>query len=229
MCVPLGGLITQAFNLAPFEQPLGMPKWLNDGTISHNISIEAKAPEGVAPDPQNNAQARDLMNAMIRALLADRYTMVTHYEERPVDAYTLVAAKPKLATADASRRTGCTRQNQPQQGSGIITRLVCTNMTMAQFAEQIPAYYTEFYPVLDGTHLEGAFDFALNYNPVANLLERLPQIGRDAPSDGQASDPSGAISFVDAIEKQLGLKLEKQKRPELVLVIDHIEEKPTEN
>jgi uncharacterized protein (TIGR03435 family) len=46
---------------------------------------------------------------------------------------------------------------------------------------------------------------------------------------GEASDPSGSISFVNAIEKQLGLKLEVHKRPEPVLVIDHIEEKPTEN
>jgi len=32
-----------------------------------------------------------------------------------------------------------------------------------------------------------------------------------------------------AVEKQLGLKLEMQKRPESVVVIDHMEEKPTEN
>jgi uncharacterized protein (TIGR03435 family) len=33
----------------------------------------------------------------------------------------------------------------------------------------------------------------------------------------------------DAVSKELGLKLEKQRRPEPVLVIDHIEEKPTDN
>jgi uncharacterized protein (TIGR03435 family) len=33
----------------------------------------------------------------------------------------------------------------------------------------------------------------------------------------------------DAVSKQLGLKLEKQRRPMPVLVIDHIEERPTEN
>jgi uncharacterized protein (TIGR03435 family) len=43
------------------------------------------------------------------------------------------------------------------------------------------------------------------------------------------SDPNGALSMLDAVSKQLGLKLEKQKRPAPVLVIDHIEEKPTEN
>jgi uncharacterized protein (TIGR03435 family) len=42
-------------------------------------------------------------------------------------------------------------------------------------------------------------------------------------------EPSGNVSFIDAIEKQLGLRLETHKRPEPVLVIDHNEEKPTEN
>ncbi len=41
-----------------------------------------------------------------------------------------------------------------------------------------------------------------------------------------ASDPSGALSLYDAVNKQLGLKLEQQKRPMPVLVIDHVEEKP---
>jgi len=48
----------------------------------------------------------------------------------------------------------------------------------------------------------------------------------DAPAP---IDPNGAISLFDAINKQLGLKLEKQRRPVPSLVIDHMEEKPTEN
>jgi uncharacterized protein (TIGR03435 family) len=43
------------------------------------------------------------------------------------------------------------------------------------------------------------------------------------------SDPNGALSLPDAVNKQLGLKLELKKRPMQVLVIDHVEEKPTEN
>jgi uncharacterized protein (TIGR03435 family) len=45
----------------------------------------------------------------------------------------------------------------------------------------------------------------------------------------EASDPSGGITLLEAISKQLGLKLELQKRPVQVLVIDHVEPKPTEN
>jgi uncharacterized protein (TIGR03435 family) len=45
----------------------------------------------------------------------------------------------------------------------------------------------------------------------------------------EASDPSGVITLPEAIERQLGLKLELEKRPISVLVIDHIERTPTEN
>ncbi|MGD0873335.1 MAG: TIGR03435 family protein [Bryobacteraceae bacterium] len=231
-CVSLLILIKQAWNLANFEQPVGVPKWLGDNSTGHNISIVAKAPVGVAPDPQNNAQARDTLHMMLRALLIDRYKMTVHYEDRPMDADTLVAVKPKLTKADPANRTGCTRHNQQQQGRALLVRLVCQNMTMAQFAEQIPAYDSDiYYPVLDGTGISGAWDFTLNYDAMATLNARFPLFGGGAAANpnGEASDPSGSISFVNAIEKQLGLKLEVHKRPEPVLVIDHIEEKPTEN
>lgn len=42
-------------------------------------------------------------------------------------------------------------------------------------------------------------------------------------------DPPSGIPIFEALEKQFGLKLELHKRPEPVVVIDHIEEKPTEN
>jgi uncharacterized protein (TIGR03435 family) len=230
-CMPLLSLITQVFNLAPFEQPMGVPKWLSANTTVNNISINAKAPEGISPDPQNNQQARDTLNAMLRALLIDRYKMATHYEDRPMDAYTLVSVKPKLTKADPSNRTGCARQNQQQQGRALQVRLVCQNMTMAQFAEQIQAYESDvFYPVLDATGIDGAWDFTLNYDAFANLAARAPlRRGPDPGPASEATDPSGSVSFIGAVEKQLGLKLETHKRPEPVLVIDHIEEKPTEN
>ena len=41
--------------------------------------------------------------------------------------------------------------------------------------------------------------------------------------------PTGDITIFQALEKQLGMKLEPQKRTILVYVIDHIEQKPTEN
>ncbi len=231
ICEPLLSLILQAWNLSAFEQLADLPKRLADrNTTKYNISIVAKAPAGLAVDPQRNQDARDVLHSMLRTLLTDRYKMTVHYEDRPMDAYTLVATKPKLTKADPANRTGCTRQNQQQQGRVLMVRLVCQNMTMAQFAEQIPAYKMDiYYPVLDSSGMEGAWDFTFNYDAMASFYARYPLIGDAASSpEGEAADPSGSISFVNTIEK-LGLKLEVHKRPEPVLVIDHIEEKPSEN
>jgi len=169
--------------------------------------------------------------------------MVVHMEDRPVNAYTLVAANPKMKKADPLNRTGCKNGpgpdgKDPRIANPILARLVsCQNITMAQFADQLPnlAGGYIFNPVLDGTGLEGAWDFTLNFS-TANVFQGGAGAGgrggNAAPSTGDAStasDPSGALSIFDAVSKQLGLKLEKQKRPLPVLVIDHVEEKPTDN
>jgi uncharacterized protein (TIGR03435 family) len=85
-------------------------------------------------------------------------------------------------------------------------------------------------PVLDATNLEGSWDFTLSFS-TAGQLQSGGRSG-EAPSaeiTNAASDPNGALSLPDAIAKQLGLKMEQTKRPVKVLVIDHVEAKPTEN
>ena len=85
------------------------------------------------------------------------------------------------------------------------------------------------YPVADGTGLDGGWDFSFAFNPLA----QMQLVGRGNPFSGgpagATSEPVGGASLVEAIDKQLGLKLEAQKRTYPVFVIDHIEEKPTEN
>ena len=169
-CMSLLSLIKDAWKLPPFGDPPGAPKWLTENSTVHNISINAKAPAGFAIDPQHNLQARDLLNTMLRTLLMERYQMKFHYEDRPMDAGALAAVKPRLTKADPAGRTGCSRQGQEQQGRALMVKLACKNMTMAQFAEQIPAYDTDFYyPVLDATGIDGAWDFTINYDAMARL------------------------------------------------------------
>jgi uncharacterized protein (TIGR03435 family) len=227
ICMPIGTLIHQAFNLELSEEIVGLPKAFSGR--SSNITIAAKAPEDSSPNPQFNAQAREMLNAMLRALLVERYKLVAHFENRPVDTDTLVAVKPKLARADSAGRTGCARQNVVRQNGALRLRFECRNMTMAQFAEQIQGYDLEIhYPVLDNTGMEGAWDFSFEYEPEINLKGLTLRFGRRDPGD-TADDPPGTLTFKIALEKQLGLKLETRKRAEPVLVIDHMEETPTEN
>jgi uncharacterized protein (TIGR03435 family) len=53
--------------------------------------------------------------------------------------------------------------------------------------------------------------------------------GAAPAADLGATDPTGALPLAQAIEKQLGLKLEMRRRPVSVLVVDSFDEKPSEN
>ncbi|HEV2690493.1 MAG TPA: TIGR03435 family protein [Bryobacteraceae bacterium] len=84
--------------------------------------------------------------------------------------------------------------------------------------------------VLDATGLTDAYDFTVSFSAVGLLRAgSLPNQPAATPGGETPTDPSGALSLPDALRKQLGLKLELKKRPMQVLVIDHINEKPTEN
>jgi uncharacterized protein (TIGR03435 family) len=229
-------LIQQAWNLSSYEQIVGLPKSFSGSGVSKNVSIVAKAPQGWFPEAPGaaNGQAREMLNAMLRTLLIDRYKMTFHFEDRPTDALTLTANKPKLTKADPANRTGCKREGQEQQARVLNVKLVCRNMTMQQFAEQMPGLDSGiWYPVQDSTGLEGAWDFTLNFDAMSRLgTFGGPPVTPAAAGAGvtaEASDPSGVLSFVDAVQKQLGLKVETHKRPEKVLVIDHMLEDPVEN
>jgi uncharacterized protein (TIGR03435 family) len=105
------------------------------------------------------------------------------------------------------------------------------NMSMAQFAEdlrRIAGGYIRV-PVEDQTGLDGSYDFTLAFTAIGVLNARgRGGDGGPAGAVGDASDPSGGISLFDAVNRQLGLKLETRKRPMKVLVIDAMQEKPDE-
>jgi uncharacterized protein (TIGR03435 family) len=79
--------------------------------------------------------------------------------------------------------------------------------------------------------VDGNRDFTLTFSGFLAFQSNGGGRGGDgqAASVAAASDPNGAIPLGEALEKQLGLKLELRKQPMPVLVIDHIEQKPTDN
>jgi len=92
---------------------------------------------------------------------------------------------------------------------------VCRNTTMAQLAERLPdiagAYLV--HPMVDLTGLPDGYDFTLTWTPKARL------------SDAAAGHMSTGndLTVFDAVDRQLGLKLEEQKYVMPVTVIDHVE------
>jgi uncharacterized protein (TIGR03435 family) len=168
---------------------------------------------------------------MMRAMITERFQMKWHMEDRPVTAYTLVAANPKLKpTPDPTERTRCKEGpgpdgKDPRIASPVLNRLItCQNMTIAQIGDELQRVANGYIynTVVDSTGLKGSYDFTLSFSSADKILST-------ADDAANSSDPNGALSVFGAVNKQLGLKLEKTKRPYPVLVIDHIEETPTEN
>ena len=216
--MPLRTLLMQAFRganslLFSPDALVGMPSFAE--TAKFNIT--ASSADGTG-DP----------SAMMRALLAERFKLKWHAEDRPMDAYTLVAVRPKMKKADPASRSHCLRGNAPAGSPPGSSMLACQNITMDDLADQLMSAGTgNAWPVRNSTGIEGGWDFTLIYGrgpaPMAAGGE-----GRGGPV-AEASDPSGTLTIFEAIEKQLGLKLQMEKRPEPVIVIDHLEEKPTGN
>jgi uncharacterized protein (TIGR03435 family) len=170
---------------------------------------------------------------MLRSLVVEKFQMKWHMEDRPMPAYELIADSPKMAKADPTRRTRCFEGAPPGSPAAAkppqFPRLVtCQNISMEQFAQMLPTIaggYTRVAAV-DKTGLQGGYDFTLNFSPIQQVQGARPEAGAAA---GVALDPTGALSMMDAMRRQLGIRMEETKKPVPVLVVDSINEKPTEN
>jgi uncharacterized protein (TIGR03435 family) len=203
----------------------GFPK----GADSTLIDVEAKAAKQPNGPAHGNSGYDDDLRAMLRALLTERFGIKWHYENRPVEAYSIVAAKPKLKKADSANRASChdarNLANDPRDANPLLASVVsCRNVTIAQFASTLQKLddFQFAYPVEDATGLDGRWDFDLSFTPGEMYRNSLRGSG------GPAAEPNGAVSFPDAVSK-LGLRLEKRKRMLPVVVIDHMELTPTGN
>jgi len=230
--IPLTFLINFGWDLNPNnkEDIANAPEWLD----STKFDITAKAGANVRVDKFSSGNLinyEDLRN-MMRAMITERFQMKWHMEDRPITAYTLVAANPKLKlTTDPTERTKCKEGpgpdgKDPRIASPVLNRLItCQNMTIAQIGDELQRVANGYIynTVVDGTGLKGSYDFTLNFSSADKIL---PTANGDTTDN---SDPNGALSVFDAVSRQLGLKLQKTKRPYPVLVVDHIEKTPTEN
>jgi uncharacterized protein (TIGR03435 family) len=157
---------------------------------------------------------------MLQALLAKRFGLVFHRENRDVQVYMLVVGKngPKLHEAKPGDTypNGINLSNGPggagvmlmRSGPGGTFIVTAQGVPLSSFLPQLS--YNSGRPVLDKTGLTGKYDFELTYALDQNA------------SAGAASDSTGPSIFT-AIQEQLGLKLESGKAPVEIIVIDHAE------
>jgi uncharacterized protein (TIGR03435 family) len=240
--ISIQGLISYAWDMsaAMIADP---PAWIDKDHWDVLAKWNAEPPPAGNPGAPQQTPPEDV-RAMVRTLLADRFQLKSHSENRiaQADAYTLFAANPRMKKADPANRTSCKEgpapgAKDPRATNPTLSEVVtCQNVTMAQFASEIQYYARDYIktPVLNATNLDGAYDLTLSFSSrdAARGVVTTPSGGAAPPPStdpSASSDPSGAISLPDAMFKQLGLRLEMQKRSVPMLVIDHVEPKPTDN
>lgn len=197
----MADLITTAYAVTP-DKVSGGPSWLD----TDRFDVIAKA----SPDT-----TQQTLKLMLRALLTDRFGLAAHMDQRPMAAYVLSAGrgKPKLKASGDSSSAGCRRS--AQTGDSTTIPVNCRGLSMEAFAQQLRGMAGDYLmsPVVNDTKIEGIWDFTLRWTPR----------GRLAAAGGEG------ITIFDAIDNQLGLKLEMRQVPTPVIVVDRVNREPTEN
>jgi uncharacterized protein (TIGR03435 family) len=202
----LNGLVMWAYNLKNYQ--VSYAPSISGANVFYDIFAKA---EGDA------VPTRDEFRQMLQTLLADRFNLKVHREAKEMPVYALVVGKngPKFKEsapeAVFSNNTGVNRR--PDGLPGRNQYMAVTKATMEDLAEGIMGTFFVDRPVVDKTGLTGAYDYRLEATP-----------GFRINNNPELTD----ISVFTAVQEQLGLKLESQKAPVKILVVDHLE-KPTAN
>ena len=230
---PLWELIRMAYGVQR-TQLVGAPDWTE--TARYDIVAKAEMEiQGAGPGGPLGP-----LNFMLQDLLEDRFKLRAHRETRDMPVYALRLAKSdgklgeglKPSSVDCAAMRGRGRGGRmagppgppppgerPQCGMRVAPNQVLAGgvalsqltLLLSQFTQRV---------VVDRTGLSGLFDIDLSFTP-----ERMPQ-GPPPPGAPPLNiDPNGPSLFT-ALQEQLGLKLESEKAPVEVLVIDHVE-RPT--
>jgi uncharacterized protein (TIGR03435 family) len=232
-------LVRTAYGLPPGPATLRVlagPGWID----TNHYNVEGKVPDELFAEMQKTPaqQQRNQMLLMAQSLLADRFKLKVHFEQREMPIYELVVAKngPKLTPAkepppgsDAlpplPANGGTPRPEDLRQGILLIAKQASMEMTAK--GQTLDALFIQILflgldarPVVNKTGLTGKYDFTLAWTP-----DQLTRPATDNPAPQNAPD---GPSLMTALQEQLGLKLVPTKGLVEVVVIDHIE-LPSEN
>ncbi|HEY7387065.1 MAG TPA: TIGR03435 family protein [Bryobacteraceae bacterium] len=199
----------------------GVPGWVR----SDRFDINAKV------DMEENTTF-GLFQTRLRHLLADRFHLATHTENREFPQFVLAVSKngPKLVE---SRNNNCTVSNaaapaapgSPDQLPPCDfllvkrSRMDGAGVTIARLTKGLSLLLKS--KVIDQTSLEGHYDLHLEWTP-----DIPPAPPSDTNIDPVAPKIPGPSLFTALHE--VGLELKSQRGLEDVLVIDHAEQ-PSEN
>jgi len=218
----LRGLILKAYHAPSYR--LTIP----DSFAESYFDIVANLPAGT-----NQEQ----LELMLQNLLADRFELRLHLQPTSFDTYKIVVAKggPKLTPTtftDVDVENHTMRVDPdggflaPGHGSGSphngVTTFAIGKAGMPDLARFLETYL--FRPVKDGTDLPGEYD--IKFTAAETGLRGFSTRSSPSPAS-EVIDP--APDLFQALEQQLGLKLEKSKALLDVIVVDSALAVPTEN
>jgi uncharacterized protein (TIGR03435 family) len=204
-CVTLLMLMTRAYGVKDFQ--VTGPDWIT--LDRYNVTATTS--------PHAN---REQIGQMLQALLADRFQMRMHHENKELPVSALVVAKngPKMA-----------KSVRPPEEAGMrinMGAMEARAVTMPNLAGGLARLLGR--PVLDMTGLEGSYDFDLKFKPEPGMGIAMMKMSKEVERRGGDASESNPSIFT-ALPEQLGLRLEQRKAPLDIIVVDHAERIPTEN
>ena len=214
--VGLQSLIFSAFGLTNLTQVEGLPHAIEQAGFDIDAKMDA---EEIAAFNAMPKAERDLQRQhMLRAMLEERFHLATHRETRQTPVYNLVVAKGgfKLKPADANGPplAGFTVvEGQKRSGRMMFSngQINAQGFTLTQLAANLQSEARR--TVIDKTGIAGEYDIHLTWTP---------------DNVSAAADAPAGPTIFEAVEEQLGLKLEPAKGPVDYVVVDHVEQ-PTPN
>ena len=186
------------------KQITGAPDWAS----SQRYDIEA------VPDTPGMPSVPQI-NIMLKKLLADRFQLKFHKEQREMSAFVLTEGKgPQKPTPTQLGGPGPGFGAHPSPGGLTIT---ARNGTIAEFAGFLQNIVLDR-PVVDQTGLTGHYDLNITFTPDDSQFN-----GHPPPLPASTDNTPTAPSLTEAMQKDAGLRMEARKTPVDVIVIDHAE------
>jgi uncharacterized protein (TIGR03435 family) len=174
------------------------PGWIGEDRYDISAKAGSAAPE-------------DQVRLMLQALLADRFKLAFHRQQKEMSAYVVLIGKNGHKMKESENEGAFSAKPNGKMGVSVLHGDL--DELAGMMSQPLQA------PVINMTGLKGHYDFTVDMAPY--LTQEV------------ISKPSGLSDIIPiaitALQEQLGLKLESRKVPVEMLVVDHAEKTPTEN
>ena len=158
---------------------------------------------------------------MLRTLLADRFRLQVHAEQRELAVFDLVMVHEDRRLGTQLTPSTCASPTVPATQTpgarpcvpfrlGGGASITAEGITMPELATRLARFPAVQRPVRDRTGLQGSFDLQITFVGIAN------------------PDPDAGPGLFTALQEQLGLRLQPTTGPVEVIVVDRVE-RPTPN